>query len=91
MPNLANARLNLRTTPHAKAIIEQASDLMGVSVSNFVIEQAYYKAVEVVENTQRIRLNPTEWENAIKLLDNPPKANANMKALFERGYRAINQ
>lgn len=91
MAELATARLNLRTTPHAKAMIEHACDLMGVSASNFVIEQAYYKAVEVVENSQRIQLDPTEWQNALKLLDNPPKANDNMTALFTRGYRAINQ
>lgn len=86
----ATERIHLRTTPHAKAIIEQASQMMGVSVSNFMVEQAYQKAVELLHSRQIILTND-EWANAIKLLENPPKANAKMQALCENGYRVIHQ
>lgn len=91
MPTLASERINLRTTPHAKAMIEQASDLMGVSVSNFVIEQAYQRAIELIEQSNRIALTPNDWQKAIEMLENPSEPNTNMQALFDRGYRAINQ
>ena len=91
MTTTATERINLRTTSHAKKVIEQASDLMGVSVSYFVIEHAYNKALEILENSKHIALSPTEWENALKLLDNPPDNNQAMTDLFNRGYRVIHQ
>lgn len=91
MTSVAKERINIRTTTHAKSVIEQASDLMGVSVSYFVIEQAYNKAIEILESSKHIALSPAEWQNALALLENPPENNQAMTALFERGYRAVNQ
>lgn len=88
---LATERLNLRTTAHAKAVIEQASQLMGVSTSNFIIDVAYQRAVEMLNEQQTIRLNADEWARAIDLLEQPPKANAKLQALFDKGYRVANQ
>lgn len=87
----ATERINIRATPHAKAIIEQASQMMGVSVSSFMIEQAYQKALELINHSQTIALNADEWQQAIELLDNPPKPNDKLQALFTRGYRVVNQ
>lgn len=88
---LANERINIRTTAQAKSAIEKASSLTGVSVSNFMVEVAYQKALETIENSQRIVLSDTEWANAVALLDNPPTANAKMAALFEQGYKVADQ
>lgn len=87
----ATERINLRTTPQAKAIIEQASQMMGVSVSSFMIEQAYQKALELINHNQTIALTADEWQHAIELLDNPPKPNDKLQALFDRGYRVVHQ
>lgn len=47
----ATDRISLRTTPHAKAIIEQASNIMGVSMSHYIITTMYQKSLELLNNT----------------------------------------
>ena len=47
----ATDRISLRTTPHAKAIIEQASNIMGVSMSHFIITTMYQKSLELLNDT----------------------------------------
>lgn len=88
---LANERISIRTTPQAKATIEKASALTGVSVSSFMVDVAYQKALETIENTQRIALSKDEWANALALLENPPKPNSKMAALFEQGYQVLDK
>lgn len=89
----ATERINIRTTPTAKSVIEQASNITGVSMSSFIVTTAYEKALQLVNEQQasRIVLTPSEWQNAIQLLDNPPQANDKLTELFTGGYRAINQ
>lgn len=79
-------RINLRTTPHAKAVIEQASRIMGVSMSDFILETAYHKAKETIAHEQQITLNADEWGRAVAMLDTPPNPHPKMKALFDRGF-----
>lgn len=88
---LANERINIRTTSQAKATIEKASAITGVSVSSFIVDSAYQKAVETIENSQRIVLSNEEWQNAVNLLENPPEPNDKMKALFKRGYQVADK
>lgn len=88
---LANERISIRTTAQAKATIEKASALTGVSVSSFMVDVAYQKALETIENTQRIALTEDEWTTAVALLNNPPKPNDKMSTLFERGYQVIDK
>ena len=88
---LANERISIRTTAQAKSAIEKASSLTGVSVSHFMVEVAYQKALETIENSQRIVLADSQWVNAVALLDNPPTPNTKMAALFEQGYKVADQ
>lgn len=82
----ATERINIRTTPHAKALIEKASQRLGVSVSSFMAQSAYEKALEL-EQSQMIYLNQDEWQQAIAMLDDKPSDK--MNALLARGYRVI--
>lgn len=83
-------RINLRTTAHAKAVIEQASKIMGVSMSDFILETAYHKAKETIAHEKQITLNANEWEQAIAILDAPPNPHPKMQALFDRGFVNVN-
>lgn len=82
----ATERINIRTTPHAKALIEKASQKLGVSVSSFMAQSAYEKALSL-EQSEMIYLNQDEWQQAIAMLDDEPSEQ--MNALLTRGYRAI--
>lgn len=91
MADLANERISIRTTAHAKAVIEQASAIAGISVSSFMVQQAYDKAVATIKDHQIIELNAQEWERMQNLLDNPPPPNEKMTALLARGKKLVNQ
>ena len=39
-----SARINLRTSAEAKAVIERAASLMGTTVSSFMLQNAYEAA-----------------------------------------------
>lgn len=76
----ASERLNLRTTPHTKAIIEKASNVAGVSIINFVIQTAYQHAVELLNDTQKLKdsevLDTDTNLLLTELLDSLPKASS---------------
>lgn len=82
----ATERINIRTTPYAKALIERASQKLGVSVSSFMAQSAYEKALSL-EQAETIYLTQSQWQQAIAMLDDEPSEK--MNALLSRGYRAI--
>ncbi len=86
---IATERISIRTTPHAKTVIEQASHLTGVSMNSFIMDNAYQKALDLLESQRSIRLTADEWSKAVESLNEPPKPNDKMQALFERGYKNI--
>lgn len=86
---LANERISIRTTTEAKATIERACQLAGVTMNSFIMDNAYQKAIKLLESNRNITLTADEWDRAIGILDNPPEPNEKMKALFERGYKSI--
>lgn len=78
----ASERLNIRIPPHTKAVIEQASQLMGVSVSHYVLTTMYQHATNVLNHAPDILLSGQDSERIAALLDNPPPPNDKMKALL---------
>lgn len=49
----ATERIYLRATPHTKAMIKQASEQMGVSMSQFILGSAYQKALEIRQHQEK--------------------------------------
>lgn len=82
----ATERINLRTTAHAKAIIEKASQQLGVSMSYFILDCAYQKASQTIKDNSQIALNSDDWQRAIDRLDTPASPTPAMQALFDRGF-----
>lgn len=87
----ATDRISIRTTPHAKTVIEQASNMMGVSMSHFIITTMYEKSLQLINDTFNNEVSSEIWhatneEKAImqQLLAEHPNAkpNAELKALL---------
>lgn len=85
----ATERIQLRTTPQTKAMLEQASQQLGVSVSYFILDSAYRRAAQTIKETSQIILSADEWQRAIELLDAPSKPNHAMQGLFDRGFKRV--
>ena len=50
MANLATERINVRSTVDAKIVIEQAANLLGLSVSSFMIQSSFERAKELLKS-----------------------------------------
>jgi len=66
------ARLEARIAPEVLAIVKQAAELQGRSVSDFVVSAAQEAAHRTIEETSIIRLSAEDQRLFIDLLLNPP-------------------
>lgn len=83
----ATERISIRTTPYAKAVIEQASEQMGVSMSHFILTTMYQKSLELLQKGEQVseiwQIDNGQDKAIIKeLLDNPPPPTPAMKDLL---------
>lgn len=78
------ARLEARTTSSVKELIQQAADLEGRTVSDFVIEHAREAAVDVIERHSHIRLSARDSARFVELLLNPPAPHEKLKRAAHR-------
>ena len=80
--SVETARINLRTSAEAKAMIERAAAYMGTTVSAFMLQNAYDAAKRVVAEHEVIMLSQRDFEAFANALDNPPAPTAALKRLL---------
>lgn len=68
-----SARINLRTSPEAKALIERAAAIMGSTVSSFMLQNAYEAARRLVAEQEVITLSDRDRDAFLAALENPPE------------------
>ena len=83
---LANehARINLRTSTEAKAMIERAAALMGTTVSSFMLQNAFEAARRIVSETDTLILTQRDFEAFTSTIETPPKPKAALRKLMAR-------
>lgn len=81
-PTTESARINLRTSPEAKALIERAAAIMGSTVSSFMLQNAYDAASRVVANNDTILLSQEAFEAFIAVCENPPEPTQALRELM---------
>ena len=82
MANLATERINVRSTVDAKNVIEQAANLLGISVSSFMIQSSFERAKELLKSNHELKVNNADRDMLMNLLENPRPANDEMKKLM---------
>ena len=82
MTNLATERINIRSTVDAKNVIEQAANLLGLSVSSFMIQSSFERAKELLKSNHELKVNNADRDMLMNLLENPRPANDEMKKLM---------
>jgi uncharacterized protein (DUF1778 family) len=70
---LKNKRRELRIASQDDDLIVEAAGLLGVSVSQFLIDRAVADAEEVVEAHRSIRLQPDSYKRFLAALDQPTR------------------
>jgi uncharacterized protein (DUF1778 family) len=72
-------RITARVSDRVRNTLEQAAELLGANVNQFIVQTAYVEAQRVIERESVIRLSQKDAHKVLALLDNPPKANKRLR------------
>jgi uncharacterized protein (DUF1778 family) len=76
---VARTRITARVSDKVRDTLEQAAELLGATVNQFVVQTAYQEAQRVLEKESVIRLSQKDARRILSLLDHPPKPNKRLK------------
>ena len=83
--------ITARVSDQVRVTLEQAAELLGSTVNQFVVQSAYQEAQRVMERESVIRLSQKDARKVLSLLDHPPKPNRRLKVAvraFQGSVRA---
>lgn len=66
-------RITARVSDNVRNTLEQAAELLGATVNQFVVQAAYVEAQRVVARESVIRLSQKDARRVLALIDNPPQ------------------
>ncbi|MDP2811556.1 MAG: DUF1778 domain-containing protein [Rhodocyclaceae bacterium] len=78
------ARINLRTSHEAKALIERAAALMGTTMSGFMLQNAYEAAQRLITQHETITLSDRDRDTFLAALENSPEPTEALRRLMAR-------
>jgi uncharacterized protein (DUF1778 family) len=72
-------RITARVSDTVRLTLEQAAELLGSTVNQFVVQTAYQEAQRLLERESIIRLSQKDARHVLSLLDHSPKPNKRLK------------
>lgn len=78
------ARVNLRVAPADDVLLRQAADLLGETLSEFLIESGRERAERLVADRTRFVLDEAAWTAFNEALDRPAEVKPELRDLFVR-------
>jgi uncharacterized protein (DUF1778 family) len=81
-PRHRSEKLDIRITPEAKQILQQAAKQRHTTISQFVLESAMDSASAVLAERSHFTLNAEQWEAFLAALDAPPRRHPRMERLL---------
>ena len=78
------ARVNLRVAPADDVLLRQAAELLGETLSEFLIESGRDRAERLVADRTRFILDETAWTAFNEALDRPAEVKPEVRELFAR-------
>jgi uncharacterized protein (DUF1778 family) len=80
-------RIDIRTDPEVKAVIERAAQLRHTSISAYLLDSALEKAKAELHAIETINLQDSDRDRFFTALAAPPEPNAALRKLFAEGRR----
>lgn len=77
-----DAVINVRLTTKLRDLIDRAADVVGKTRSDFILESARKHAIDVLLDQRLFSLDPKQYEEFLRVLDQPAEPNARLKKLF---------
>jgi uncharacterized protein (DUF1778 family) len=84
MSTTKTSRLNLRVAPADDALLRQAADLSGETMSEFLVESARERAERLVADRTRFVLDEEQWFAFLEALDRPAEVKPALRELIGR-------
>jgi len=78
------SRLNLRVNPADDALLRQASELAGESISEFLVESGRERAERLLADRARFTIDPKQWRVFSAALDRPAEIKPAVRELMRR-------
>ena len=75
-------KLDIRLTPEAKRILQQAARQRHTTLTQFVLDSALDSASAVLAERSRLSLNPEQWTAFMTALDAPPREHPRLARLL---------
>ena len=75
-------RIDIRTTPHVKRLLQEAAATSHKSVSEFLLDSALSKAAEVMADRRLFVLDDAQWDAFMAALDAPPQPMPRLERLL---------
>lgn len=85
----SRARLEAQISPEAKALVQQAAYLQGLSLTDFIVSTVQAEAVRVIQEHQTLKLCREDSEAFVDSLLNPTQLNDRIKAASLRYKQVI--
>lgn len=82
MSTARSDKLDIRITPEAKRLLQQAAKERHTTISQFVLESALTSASTVLAERSRIGLDAEQWTAFMAALDAPPRRHPRMERLL---------
>ena len=85
---IENVRVVARIPPAVKETLQQAADLSGATLNQFLVQAALTAANQILETERTIVLSARDAQKVFALIENPPRPNQRLLAAVDR-HRAF--
>ena len=82
-PSPRSNKLDIRITPEAKRLLQQAAEERHTTISQFVLDSALASARSVLAERSLIELGADDWATFMTALDAPPRRHPRMERLLK--------
>lgn len=83
------SRITARIPVKMRSTLEQAAELVGATVNQFVVQSAYEEAQRVLERETVIRLSVADAQRVFAMMENPPKPNKRLIAAVNEFRKSV--
>lgn len=88
MNQTKTARVELRVAPAEDALLRQAAELSGESLSRFLLDSGRERAERLLADRTRFVLDEPNWKKFVAALDRPAAVKPGVADLFSRARPA---
>jgi uncharacterized protein (DUF1778 family) len=83
-PQRSSANIHIRAPEQTKHLIDTAASAVGKTLSEFVLDSARQRAVDVLLDQRLFVLDADKYDAFVDALDHPPAAGDALKTLMKR-------